>query len=125
MLEDKGRNTYENAIYSFDRARPKNRENWLLITSAFHMPRSVGSFRRAGWKIRAYPVDFRRMSAGRPWHEVRMTDRLDYLDLAVHEFLGLLVYYLTDKSNSLLPGPSPRQSESALGYSVAQGHDAR
>ena len=37
----------------------KSGERWLLVTSAFHMPRSVGLFRKAGFAVEPYPVDWR------------------------------------------------------------------
>ena len=56
------RNTYENAVFSRPLVNPEPGETWLLITSAAHMPRSVGIFRRAGWPVLAYPVDYRSTS---------------------------------------------------------------
>ncbi len=60
LVEDRSRNTIENAIYSRDMAQPKPGEVWLLVTSAWHMPRAVGCFRRAGFDVLPYPVDFAR-----------------------------------------------------------------
>ena len=51
IYEDRSRNTTENAEFSRDIARPRPEETWLLITSAFHMPRAVGCFRRVGWNV--------------------------------------------------------------------------
>src|SRR5580692_2573388 len=53
------RNTVENAEFVKTVASPKEGERWLLVTSAFHMPRSIGLFRKAGFKVEAYPVDWR------------------------------------------------------------------
>ena len=105
QLEDQARNTYENALFSYRVAAPKPDEMWLLVTSAFHMPRAIGSFRRAGWDVRAYPVHFIYLGITRPQVEVSITARLKALDLAVHEYLGLLFYWLTDKTEYLFPGP--------------------
>ena len=58
-LEDRSRNTAENAVYSKALAAPKPGERWLLVTSAYHMPRAVGAFRKAGFEVDAYPVDYR------------------------------------------------------------------
>ncbi len=59
LYEDKSRNTFENAVFTRDLVQPKPGERWLLVTSAMHMPRSVGIFRKAGFPVIAYPVDYR------------------------------------------------------------------
>lgn len=105
QFEDQARNTYENALFSYRVAAPKTDETWLLVTSAFHMPRAIGSFRRTGWDVLAYPVHFTHLGITHPQAEVSITARLKALDLAVHEYLGLFFYWLTDKTKSLFPGP--------------------
>ena len=68
IMERRSRNTMENAEFSKELAAPKNGERWLLVTSAFHMPRSIGIFRKVGFAVEPYPVDWRiggpRRSAG-------------------------------------------------------------
>ena len=59
LLDDRSRNTVENALFSKAIAQPKAGERWLLVTSAYHMPRSVGVFRKAGFPVEAFPVDWR------------------------------------------------------------------
>ena len=59
LLEQRARNTVENAAYSKAMAQPTPGERWLLVTSAFHMPRSIGVFRQAGFTVEAFPVDWR------------------------------------------------------------------
>src|SRR5262249_12417166 len=58
-LEDRSRNTVENAIFSKALANPKPGERWLLVTSGYHMPRAIGIFRKAGFAVEPYPVDWR------------------------------------------------------------------
>ena len=58
-MERRSRNTLENAEFSKALVAPKPGERWLLVTSAFHMPRSVGLFRKAGFAVEPYPVDWR------------------------------------------------------------------
>jgi uncharacterized SAM-binding protein YcdF (DUF218 family) len=105
LLEQRSRNTAENAAFSKDLAKPKPGERWLLVTSAQHMPRAVGCFRRAGFAVEAYPV---------AWHTGRRVSLLpsDVLagglaraDFAVHEWTGLIAYWLTGRTSELLPGP--------------------
>ncbi len=57
--EEQSRNTIENAVFSRLLAHPKPGERWLLVTSAFHMPRAIAAFRAAGFAVEAYPVDWR------------------------------------------------------------------
>jgi uncharacterized SAM-binding protein YcdF (DUF218 family) len=108
LTEDKSRNTVENAVFSKRVAAPKPGERWLLVTSAYHMPRSIGVFRQAGFPVEAYPVDWRTRGARdfkRPFATVG--DGLRRTDTAVREWVGLLVYWLTGKSSELLPGAVP------------------
>src|SRR5437868_8771122 len=51
IMERASRNTVENAQFSKALVAPKDGERWLLVTSAFHMPRSVGLFRKAGFAV--------------------------------------------------------------------------
>ncbi|HEX4113216.1 MAG TPA: YdcF family protein, partial [Stellaceae bacterium] len=59
VLETRSRNTIENAEDSFALVHPQPGQNWLLVTSAFHMSRAVGCFRHVGWQVIPYPVDYR------------------------------------------------------------------
>jgi len=107
MLERLSRNTFENAEFSKALASPKPGERWLLVTSAFHMPRSVGIFRKAGFAVEPYPTDWR--LAGRA-DLTRFTafsvDGLQHTDLALREWMGLLAYWITGKTSELFPGPA-------------------
>lgn len=104
-FEDQARNTYENAQLVSDLAAPKPGETWVLITSAFHMPRAVGCFRKIGWDVLPYPVDFKTTGkAG--WHVgFNVSGNLGALDLGVHEWLGLLFYRITGRTDALFPAP--------------------
>jgi uncharacterized SAM-binding protein YcdF (DUF218 family) len=105
-LEDKSRNTFENAQFSKALVMPKPGERWLLVTSAYHMPRAVGVFRQAGFPVEAYPVDWRtRGSEDLARLFSTMPEGLSRTDTAVHEWLGLVVYWLTGRSSELFPGP--------------------
>lgn len=105
-FEGKSRNTWENALFTRDLVQPKPGETWLLVTSAWHMPRAMGIFRRAGFKVIAYPVAYRTFSDNRDWgFLVAASDRILTLDLAVKEWIGLLAYRLTHKTNALFPAP--------------------
>jgi uncharacterized SAM-binding protein YcdF (DUF218 family) len=106
VAEDRSRNTVENAWFSKELAAPAPGERWLLVTSAYHMPRAIGVFRRAGFEVEAYPVDWRTRGTAdalRPFASIG--DGLRRTDTAVREWVGLLVYWLTGRSSELFPGP--------------------
>jgi len=106
IIEDRSRNTVENAEFSKELADPKPGDRWLLVTSAYHMPRAIGVFRRAGFDVEAFPVDWR--TVGFPdalAPSTSVADGLKRTDTAVREWVGLLVYWLTGRSSELFPGP--------------------
>jgi len=106
VLEGKSRNTIENAIFSKELAAPKPGERWLLVTSAYHMPRAIGVFRQAGFAVEAYPVDWRTRGAidlALPFESV--TSGLRRTDTAMREWIGLVIYRLTGRSDALFPAP--------------------
>jgi uncharacterized SAM-binding protein YcdF (DUF218 family) len=106
ILEDQSRNTAENAIFSLQLAMPKPGERWLLVTSAYHMPRAMGVFRKAGFAVEAYPVDYRTRGAADlliPFDDV--ASGLRRTDTAAREWIGLMAYWLTGRSAELFPGP--------------------
>lgn len=104
--EEQSRNTIENAVFSRLLAQPKPGEHWLLITSAYHMPRAMAAFRAAGFAVEAYPVDWRTrgpIDAGRPF--AALSEGLRRTDEAAHEWVGLLGYWLTGRTKELFPAP--------------------
>jgi uncharacterized SAM-binding protein YcdF (DUF218 family) len=107
IMERGSRNTLENAQFSKAIVAPKAGERWLLVTSAFHMPRSVGLFRKAGFPVEPYPVDWRVGGGGDLLSLTNTaTDGLGRTDLAVREWIGLMAYRVTGKIDDLLPGPA-------------------
>ncbi len=105
IFEDQSRNTFENAIFSKRIARPKDGETWLLVTSAFHMPRAVGSFRQAGWKIIPFPVDYSTRKDLNPPFHFNFTSGVGSFSWVLHEYLGLFFYWYDGKTDELFPGP--------------------
>ncbi|MCA9836575.1 MAG: YdcF family protein [Trueperaceae bacterium] len=105
VLESKSRNTYENVLYSKELLKPQEGEIWLLVTSAMHMPRSVGIFRKLDWTVLPYPVDFR-VGKNRATDPPRFfSDKLSIIDLASKEWLGLLSYKLMGRIDTFFPLP--------------------
>lgn len=105
-IEDHSRNTRENAIDSFAVIEPRPQEQWLLVTSAFHMPRAMGTFRAAGWSgVVAWPVDYRN-GASTDWLGGRTAaEGLTMTDLAIREWIGLVAYRFAGYTDALLPAP--------------------
>jgi uncharacterized SAM-binding protein YcdF (DUF218 family) len=101
IFEDRSRNTYENAVFSKALAAPAPGETWLLVTSASHMPRSVGIFRAVNWPVVAFPVAYK---TGGPY-EIKLAGHLLRLDLALHEWIGLVAYRLLGRTDTLFPAP--------------------
>lgn len=105
MAESRSRNTYENAVFSKEMIKPKPGERWLLVTSAQHMPRAVGCFRQAGFPVEAYPTAWKTRARWSFALPETFGKGLYDLDLATHEWLGLIAYWLTGKIGALLPSP--------------------
>jgi uncharacterized SAM-binding protein YcdF (DUF218 family) len=104
--EEQSRDTVENAVFSRLLAQPKPGERWLLITSASHMPRAIGTFRAAGFVVEAYPVDWRTrgpIDVLEPFPSLGAG--LSRTDTAVHEWVGLFAYWITGKTAQLFPAP--------------------
>lgn len=103
ILESKSRNTYENALYSKALVKPQEGETWILVTTAWHMPRSVGVFRKQGWSVLPYPVDHWTKPGELMRVKYDLSGRLRNLQFAAHEWVGLLAYYVTGKTSALFP----------------------
>lgn len=102
VFEDQSRNTRENAVLSHEVARPQPGQTWLLVTSAAHMPRSLGTFRTAGWRIQPYPVDY--TTGNHPSWGIGIGPGLNVLSRGMHEWGGLLYYRLRGWTDTLYPG---------------------
>jgi len=67
------------------------------------MPRAVGTFQKADIKIHPYPVDYRTPLKYYSFFRFSMSENFRIFDLAIHEYLGLIAYYITDRSVSIFP----------------------
>jgi uncharacterized SAM-binding protein YcdF (DUF218 family) len=106
ILENESRNTAENAAFSLKLAAPKPGENWILVTSAFHMPRSVGLFRKVGFAVIPWPVDYRTSGTeGVGLFRDNPTDSLQNTTTALREWIGLVGYWLSGRIDTVFPGP--------------------
>lgn len=105
-LESKSRDTHENALFTARLANPRPGERWLLVTSAWHMPRAIACFRQAGFQVEPWPVDYR---AARGLNGLRLQssipEGLRRIDFVLREYVGLVVYYATGRTGVLWPAP--------------------
>lgn len=105
-IESRARNTVENAVFTEELVHPRAGQRWLLVTSAYHMPRAIGVFRRIGFAVEAYPVDWRTApNSGRFSPFAQFAGGLARTDVAVREWFGLFAYWLTGRTSALLPAP--------------------
>jgi uncharacterized SAM-binding protein YcdF (DUF218 family) len=106
ILENKSRNTYENAVLTRQLVTPKPGETWLLVTSAFHMPRSMALFRKADFAVVPWPCDYRTSGEeGIGLFADNPADSLQNTSIAMREWIGLLAYWLSGRIDSPFPGP--------------------
>ena len=106
VLENQSRNTYENAVLTREIVKPQLGERWYLVTSAFHIPRSMGLFRKAGFDVIAYPVDYRTRG---PQDVTRVFERISQglmrVDAAINEWIGLAAYRALGRIDEFFPAP--------------------
>lgn len=104
-FEARSRNTYENAVLTRMMVRPRPAETWLLVTSALHLPRAMGAFRAAGWRVQPVPCDYLTLPELDWAPSLTVAGSFRLLGLGVHEWLGLAVYYAAGRTDALFPGP--------------------
>jgi uncharacterized SAM-binding protein YcdF (DUF218 family) len=105
-LETRSRNTDENARFTAAIVHPQPDQRWLIVTSAYHMPRAMGLFRKAGFNAVADPVDYRTAGGRADWRpNSNLPHGLVLFDLAVHEWIGLVAYRLSGRIDAILPAP--------------------
>jgi uncharacterized SAM-binding protein YcdF (DUF218 family) len=108
LLEEKSRSTRENAVYAKEMIRPATGENWVLVTSAYHMPRAIASFEGVGWSAIPYPVDFKIDPRTGLSANFNLLDGLSAATLAGKEWVGLVGYRLMGWTRELYPAPAPQ-----------------
>jgi uncharacterized SAM-binding protein YcdF (DUF218 family) len=106
IAETTSRNTDENAQNSRELLASRHLGQCLLITSAFHMPRSVGLFRKAGVAVTPWPVDYR--TAGNVAFRLDFTQptlNAQQMSTSVREWVGLLAYRMLGRIDEIYPAP--------------------
>jgi uncharacterized SAM-binding protein YcdF (DUF218 family) len=111
LLEERSRSTHENAIFTKELFRPAPGKVWVLVTSAYHMPRSMGAFTAAGWHVIPYPVDFKIDPQTGLRANFSLLDGLSASTLAGKEWVGLAGYHLMGWTRELFPAPAPGAAE--------------
>ena len=104
IIESKSRNTNENFIF-IRPLLPEAMGTYLLVTSAFHMPRAMGIASQQRLKVIAYPVDYRSNQPELRQWSFNLHEHLEVLEPAWREWVGLTVYYLTGKTDQWFPAP--------------------
>jgi uncharacterized SAM-binding protein YcdF (DUF218 family) len=106
VVEGRSLTTYENALFTRALITPSQGAPYLLVTSAIQMPRSMGVFRRQGYNVMAWPVDYRTAGTSdlMTWSD-SFPKGLELVDYAFKEWVGLVAYWLTDRTDALFPGP--------------------
>ncbi len=104
--ESASHNTWDNAVFARALLQPNPGERWLLVTSALHMPRSIGVFRKVGFPVEPWPVDYRTADE-RDWLLIfeAPSEGLRRLEAALHEWIGLAAYRLMGRSDEVFPRP--------------------
>jgi uncharacterized SAM-binding protein YcdF (DUF218 family) len=107
-IEDRAGSTWQNAVFLKELLKPEPGQNWIVVTSAWHMPRTMGVMERAGWTgLVPWPVDYRTPGGDDPYAWTQsMAYGLFKTNLAVREWLSLIAYRLTGKTPALVPGPA-------------------
>ena len=103
VFEDRARNTAENAFFTRQLVNPGPDSNWVVITTAYHMPRSIGVFCHYGWSLIPYPVDHRTSPDELFELNFNLLGNAGGLKLAMHEWVGLLAYYINGSISQLFP----------------------
>jgi len=101
LVEKRSLDTFENAQFGYQIARPRADQTWLLVTSSWHMPRALASFRAQDWPVVAAPSGYRQT---KPFKiRFNLKAGLVAVDRAMHEYLGLLAYRFNGRINSIWP----------------------
>jgi len=99
--EEHSRNTYENATLSAAMPGVDPRQPWLLVTSARHMPRSLATFKTAGWNVTPYPVDYLSSETETDWSEYSLANGVLHWQVALREYVGAMGYFLMGRASPL------------------------
>lgn len=97
-IEIKSKNTMQNARFTAVLMKKKGWKSAILVTSAYHMPRSVLSFTKEGVHVIPAPTDFKTDRSEYAWYS--FMPKMSCLEVswkALHEYAGLLYYHILSK----------------------------
>jgi uncharacterized SAM-binding protein YcdF (DUF218 family) len=102
MIEDKSVSTWENAVLSAATLKAAGlAPKAILVTSAFHMPRAVMSFRKNGIEVVPAPTDYLADRSPKDWTSwIPSAEGCGKISMALHEYLGWLWYSLKPKAKA-------------------------
>jgi len=104
-FDDRSEDTCESAVDARVLVGPAHGENWVVVTSAAHMPRTMACFQAAGWNVIPQPADYQGLVTTWEPGSYRVADNLASLDIALHEWIGLAYYRLAGRTRVLFPAP--------------------
>jgi uncharacterized SAM-binding protein YcdF (DUF218 family) len=105
LFEHRSNSTREDALFARELVRPGSGEVWLLVTSAYHIPRSVGVFRALGWKVLPVPVGYHNAGDFEFDLGVNVHYRLLSAQIALREWAALFLYWMKGWTSELYPQP--------------------
>ncbi len=106
-FEPESRNTFEDVVNAKAIVHPTPAETWILVTAAFHMPRSVGLFQAQGWQVVPDPVDYPNSPVcDGAVSNLDFAENYNLLSVALKEWIGMLANRLLGHSESFFPGPA-------------------
>jgi len=95
FVEKQSKNTYENALYSSKIMVSEDFRNYYLVTSAFHMPRALSSFKQHNKDVIAAPMGFYHNTMDYLWGDFLPDSNAMWKNyLALHEIIGHYWYQL-------------------------------
>jgi len=105
QIETRSRNTVENATLGHRLIKPDPADQWILVTSAWHMPRAVGVFRSTGWNIIPYPVDYRTSGAFSLAPAFNTSRGFMLVAMGLREWAALAIYRMRGFTDAWFPAP--------------------
>ncbi len=105
IYEDRAKDTLENARHLAGHLKPNPQQKWVLVTSAIHMPRSVGLMRKVGFNVIPYPVDYHTKGVVTWTQPLSLTLKLRAWRAAMHEWIAMFYGVITGVSDDFFPGP--------------------